>query len=187
MTSHDESERYPEAELAFTAPEAIGRARIREFERPGCPGQRGMVFEDERGATTVGIRLDLPRESSLRDASPTSIEALSVLGALTRSLQSRNLQAQLIGGERGLEALLVSRHICAGEERPDLRTLVAEISEVLEGIATALEARGQELVDRILDRTAPQYVGVLKDLKPLNPLIVPTFDEAQRDRMMKRS
>jgi hypothetical protein len=188
MTTHDAPDSYDESGLSFTTTETMGQARIREFERPGCAGQRGVVLEDERRGTTVGVRLDLTPNAPLRDVSPTSMDALAFLGALTRVLQSRNLQAQLIGGEHGLEAVLVSRHICGSDQRPDLRTHVAEISEVIEGIESSLHGRGQELIDSILNRTAPLHVGVLKDLRPaIGRIIVPTFDEAQRDRMMNRS
>jgi hypothetical protein len=116
------------------------------------------------------------------------MDALAFLGALTRSLQSRKLQAQLIAGEHGLEAVLVSRHICRADERSDLGAHVEEIAAVLEGISASLHARGQELIDHVLDRTAPLYAGVMKDLRqPPSGLIVPTFDEEQRDRMMRRS
>lgn len=192
MTTHDWSnqdapEMMKEAGLSLKATESTDRGRIHEFERLGCPDQRGVVLDDERYGITVGIRLELPEGAPMRNASPMSMEALAFLGALSRSLQARGLQAQLITGQQGLEAVLVSRHICGGGDRPNFRQHVAEISEVIEGISPSLHARGQELVERILDRTVPLHAGVLRDLRPTSPLVVPTFDEAQRDRMMEKS
>lgn len=192
MTTHDWAnqdvpEMLKEAGLSLKATESMEGVRIHEFERPGCPDQRGVVLGDERRGITVGIRLELPEGASLRNASPTSMEALALLGALSRSLQARGLQAQLLTGQQGLEAVLVSRHLCGGGGRPDLRQHIADIAEVIEGISPSIHARGEELVERILDRTTLLHAGVLKELKPVSPLVVPTFDETQRDRMMKKS
>ena len=176
-----------EARLAYTASPLVGQRRVYEFERPGRADQRGVLVDDGRHGITVGVRLDLMPGDSLRNADPKSIDALALLGALTRSLYSRGLHSQLLTGTKGVEGILVSKHICAGENGFDIGEEIASISDAIEAISLSLQAKGTERLRQILHRTATLHVGVLSDIKTPSGLVVPTFDEAQRDRMMKTS
>ena len=152
MATHDASERFGEPWFITTT--AIRRGGSYELARPGRPDQRVVVNEGERRRMMVGILLELPTDAPLRGRSPTSMDALAVWGALTQSLQPRNLQAQLLTDEYGVHAVLVSRHLSGDEGTFDLRTHIADISAVIDDLAVSIRSSCQELVQRITERAA---------------------------------
>jgi hypothetical protein len=162
--------------------------RFYEFEIPDCGGRRGLVFEAKDKRLTVGIRLHFQEGCSLLRAAATSDVALSFLGALHFSLQSQALEAQLVTGAEGVEGVIITARACAEEaESPLVEEYINRVRSVVEALHPALKGEGRELIDRVLDAVRPQLAASPEEPTQPDALIVPTFNEEARDRMLGRT
>lgn len=177
-----------EAQIAVRESAETQGGLLHELEPSHCGGRRALVFDGKEKGVTVAVRVEIPEASSLRNQLATSLEALQLLGALTHSLQGHEADARLISGDRGLEAIMVSKRLCerAGDAAK-LSTHVNDIQDVVKEIEPALSYSGQTLIDSLLDRVGPRIADLGKDDSTEAAMIVPTFDEAARDRMMRQT
>ena len=156
-----------------------------EFEIPDCPGRRGLVFDARDKGINVGIRLDFQENSTLLRAAATSDAALSFLGALSLSLKSQALEAQLITGMEGVEGVMITARVCSAEAgSPIVKERINRIRSVVEALPPVLTEEGRELIDRVLAAVRPQLAASPEKPTVPDALIVPTFDEEARNRMM---
>jgi hypothetical protein len=161
---------------------------IHELSPSHCRGQKTLVFERKEGGITVAVRVDLPETSVLRNQSLTSSEALTLLGALTLALQQHEAEAKLIAGSQGLEAVMVSARLCDRQlEATALNDHVSRVQDIAQSLEPALAEESPVLVESILERVRPVFAAPTKEIVRDQPIIVPTFDEEARNRMMQQS
>lgn len=180
------SDLLEEAQISIRESTSTQGGQLYELEASHCGGRRALVFDSKEQGVTIAIRIELPQASSIRNRPATSAEALQLLGALTLSLQGRNSEARLVSGEQGVEAIMVSQQLCQRSiDAKSLSNYFSQLQEVVKEIETALALPGQALLDSIIGHVRPVIAEVIKDKSPQGAIVVPTFDEAERDRMMR--
>jgi hypothetical protein len=162
--------------------------RLHELDPAQYGGRQALVFESKDDGVTLAIRIEVPAASPLREEALTSTVALTFLGALTLALQGHKAEAKLISGGLGLEAVLVSRRLGDRElDAAGVGRLLQALQTLAQQVEPALAASGQDVVARILARVRPVKSDLTKQSLAAEPVIVPTFDQEARDRMMRRA
>jgi hypothetical protein len=156
---------------------------------PEAPGGPPAVAFAEPHGLTVGVRVELPPQCEMAGLAPTAERALKLLGAMMLGLSSQGMQVSPVGRYRGLEAVLLSLHVC-----PPLRDArrVREGFDRLRRTAHLVEAALKEPPDRILAalRHAAGVRGALLAVPERGSVAaVPSFDPevARRPRRRRRS
>jgi hypothetical protein len=176
-----------EAQIPVRESVEIQGGRLHELEPSHYCGRRALVFESKEKGITVAIRADIPEKSPLRDTQVTSNEALLLLGALTFSLQTQNVETKLINGQRGLEAFVLSSRLCEAESDPGtISRYLNRLQDIVQAIEPVLSLTGQTLIDRVIDAVRLHIAAPTKEVQRVEPVIVPTFDEEARNRMMQQ-
>lgn len=152
-------------------------------------GRKALVFDRKEGGITAAIRVELPESNALRGEALASPEALMLLGALTLALQGRNMDAKLVAGNDGLEAIMLSSHACHCDvDAASLRDKhLKQVSEVAQLVEPVLALKGTALIEGVLARVRPLVGALVKEELKDQPIVVPTFDEQQRSRMMQQA
>jgi hypothetical protein len=138
-------------------------------------GPEAVAFAEERGLT-LGVMLPLAPPCEIAGLAPTAERALRLLGAMMLGLQAQGLQVRPVARYRGLEALLLTAHLC-----PPLRgpRRVHEAFEGLRRTAHVLSAALLEPPDRLL--VAVRHAAGVRGLLAVStarraPVAVPSFD-----------
>jgi hypothetical protein len=142
---------------------------------PAPGGFEAVAFAEPHGLT-LGVKIALPPQCEMTGLAPTAERALKLLGSMMLGLSSQGLQVSPVGRYRGLEAVLLSLHVC-----PPLRD-PARLREGLDRLrrtAHLLEAALREPPDRILGalRHAAGVRGALVAVRERAKVAaVPSFD-----------
>jgi hypothetical protein len=135
---------------------------------------------------TVGLRLPLPAGCEMAGLAPTAERALKLLGAMTLALHAQGLQVSPVARYRGLEALLLSAHLC-----PPLRDprRVHAAFDALKRTAHLMARALAEPEDRIL--VALRHAAGVRGLLVAAPdrgavAAVPSFDPETAARPGRR-
>jgi hypothetical protein len=177
-----------EAQISILERASTQGGMLYELEPSQCGGRRGLVFDNKDKGVTVAVRIEIPEASPIRSRTTSSPEALQLLGALTLTLQGSNAEARLISGERGLEGVIVSQHLCPQSvDASNLGRYLNRLHELVKQIEPTLSLSGQMQTDSIFERVRSVIAEVRKDVPTETAVIVPTFDEAQRNRMMQQT
>ena len=176
-----------EAQIKVRESINVQGGKLHELEPAQWCGRRTLVFDEKEKGTTVAIRSEIPEMSPLRNIPVKSSESLTLLGALTFSLQTQDANVKLISGEQGLEAIMVSYRLCAREiDSATLYSHINRIQDIVQTVEPALSKSGRDLVDYVIERVQPQISAPTNEKLKANPVIVPTFDEEERNRMMQQ-
>ncbi|KRF02358.1 hypothetical protein ASG87_00050 [Frateuria sp. Soil773] len=188
-TGNDVRELLKGAEIAVTETVENRLGRLHQLDPSQWSGRRALVLDRKQGGITAAVRVELPGSSPLRGQALASPEALALLGALTLALQDRGMDAKLIAGGDGLEAVMLNSHACHCDVDADsLRDKhLKEVDEVARLVEPALAQKGTALATAILARVRPLVGALVKEELKAQPIVVPTFDEQERDRMMKQA
>jgi hypothetical protein len=159
------------------APRAAEEVGPTAFELGPLPagGLEAVAFAEERGLS-LGVRVPLAPPCEIAGLAPTAERALKLLGAMMLGLQAQGMQVSAVARYRGLEALLLTVHLCPplrGAER------VRAGFEALRRTAQALSRALAEPPDRVLVavRHAAGVQGLLAVSAPRHsPVAVPSFD-----------
>jgi len=177
-----------EAQLSIRERTETQGGLLHELEPAHCGGYRAIMFDNKEKGVTIAVRTELPPASQLRSQAPTSQEALSLLGALTLTLQGYGAEARLISGEQGLEAIMVSQRICDRALNADgLKQYLGQLQAIAEEVEPALSLNGQAQIEHVLVRVRPQYADLRQQETHEEAIVVPTFDEEARNRLMKQT
>jgi hypothetical protein len=189
MTTHDKygiEALFKQVQIETPRVTEIGAGRLYELEPTRCGGRQALVLDGKDKGITVALRQEVPENSPLRGEATTSTEALALLGALTAALRAQEVDAELIGGREGLEAVLLSRRLCAREPDADkLNEHLDRLQEIAEALEPALTLSGRAAIDGVLARVRPQLAASPEKIERRQAVIVPTFDEEARDRMLR--
>jgi len=176
-----------EAQIKVRESINVQGGKLHELEPAQWCGRRTLVFDEKEKGTTVAIRSEIPEMSPLRNMSMESPESLTLLGVLTFSLQTQDADVKLISGEQGLEAIMVSHRLCAREiDSATLCHHINRIQDIVQTVEPALSKSGQDLIDYVIEHVQPQISAPTQAELKTNPVIVPTFDEKERNRMMQQ-
>lgn len=176
-----------ETQIAIAESIAVQGGKIHALEPAQWCGRRTLVFDEKGKGITVAIRSELPEMSPLRNVSLTSQEALLLLGALNYSLQAHDADTKLVGGNQGLEAILISRRLCESEiDSSTLSHHLNQIQDIIQSIEPVLSLSGQVLIDSVIEHVRPVISAQTNEALKAEPMIVPTFDEEARNRMMQQ-
>jgi hypothetical protein len=151
-------------------------------------GPEAVAFTEPRGVT-LGLKVPLPPQCEMAGLAPTAERALKLLGTMMLGLQSQGMQASPVARYRGLEAVLLSLHLCPPLRDPArLRAGFERLRRTAHLLANAL----QEPPDRILTalRHAAGVRGALVAVPDRGAVAaVPTFDLdlARRPRRRPRA
>jgi len=178
-----------EAGIAVRESTEMERGSLYEVEPAQCGGRRALVFDGKEKGVTVAVRADIPEQAALRHETLGSVESLALLGALSLALQGHDAQPHLLGGERGLEAVMVSGRLCEREANPDsVHQELGRLEGIVASLEPALTLSGEALREAVLTRVRPSVAGLVSEMSDgERPMIVPTFDEEARDRMMRQA
>jgi len=149
---------------------------------PLVPGGPEAVAFVEAQGLTLGLKLALPPQCEMAGLAPSAERALKLLGAMMLGLSSQGMQVSPVARYRGLEAVLISAHLC-----PPLRAAarVREGFDRLRRTAHVLAKALQEPPDRILTalRHAAGVRGVLSAAPERGAVAaVPSFESSGRKR-----
>jgi hypothetical protein len=111
---------------------------------PGGP--EALAFAEAHGAT-LAVRIALPPQCEMAGLAPVAERALKMLGAMTLGLAAQGMQASPVARYRGIEAVLVSLHLCVPPREP---ARVREAMDRLRATARLLARALLEPPDRIL-------------------------------------
>jgi hypothetical protein len=141
----------------------------------GPAGPEAVAFAETHGLT-LGVKVPLPPQCEMAGLAPTAERALKLLGAMMLGLSAQGLQVSPVARYRGLEAVLLSLHVC-----PPLRdpARVREGLDRLRRTGQLLAAALQEPPDRILTalRHAAGVRGALLAVPERGKVAaVPSFD-----------
>lgn len=177
-----------EANIAIRETIDVQSGKLHELEPAEHCGRRALVFEDGENGVTIGIRVELPQTSSLRNIPASSTESLTLLGAITFSLQGHNAHAKLLSGKQGLEAIMVSRQVCeSGLDSSALSEYLELIEAVAQSIEPALALSAPASIEAVLEHVRPVVSAPESEILNVEPVIVPTFDEEARNQMMQKT
>ena len=184
----DLNEMLEQAQISISERASTQGGMLYELEPSQCGGRRALVFDNKDKGVTVAVRIEIPKASPIRNRTTASPEALQLLGALTQTLQGSNAEARLVTGARGLEAVMVSQHLCPPSvDASSLGRYLNRVHELVNQIEPALSLSGQTQIDNIFERLRSVVAEVRKEQLTETPVIVPTFDEAQRNRLMEQT
>ena len=174
------------ADLGISAgsPEVDPRGATLTFEKEGA--HRGMYYAHADGDFTVGSEAPVPAHSHLRQLPATSPEALQLLGALTLQLASVGTTAHLLSDSTGLTGVLLSRRLCGhAADSKGVDETTTQLTELAVGLASNL-AQTDDVGSLVREFQPGLQIGTFSTVEE-RPPVIPTFDEAQRDRMMSEA
>ncbi|MFS8085545.1 MAG: hypothetical protein ACMG6H_07930 [Acidobacteriota bacterium] len=182
------SQLLKEAQISIRESAETQGGVLHQLEPAHCGGRRALVFDGKEKGVTIAIRVELPDASSLRNQPVTSPEVLQLLGALTQALQGHDAEARLVGGDRGLEAVMVSKRLCESSlDAERISERLNDMQDVVKEIEPALLLSGQTLIATIIARVGPVIADLSKEESTEEAVIVPSFNEEARDRMMSQT
>lgn len=178
-----------DADVAITETVENRLGQLHALDPAQWSGRKALVFDRKEGGITAAVRIELPESNALRGEALTSPESLVLLGALTLALQGRNMDAKLVAGSDGLEAVMLGSHVCQCDvDAASLRDRhLKQVSDVAQLVEPALALKGTALIESVLARVRPLVGALVKEELKDQPIVVPTFDEQQRSRMMQQA
>jgi hypothetical protein len=135
---------------------------------------------------TLGLKLPLPAGCEMAGLAPTAERALKLLGAMTLGLHAQGLQVSPVARYRGLEAVLLTAHLCPPLRDP--RRVHAAFDTLKRTAHLVARALG-EPEDRIL--VALRHAAGVRGLLAVAPdrgavVAVPSFDPEVARRPRRR-
>jgi hypothetical protein len=158
-----------------------------EATASGLAPQSLVVFQSQNEGMHLGLKVGIPGNSALANQKPYSEPVLLALGALTVALSPLGLRADLLSGPDGAQALLIVAHACETKDPAVIRGKLVTLRSVSARIAEALVAPGADLVRVIRTSLGVRGFAQKWHTAGREASVVPTFDTAVRDRMMRET
>ena len=153
---------------------------------PGPPEGEGWIASSTH-SLELAVRVPLPEGWDLAGAQPSTDRVLQVLGALNLGVQSQGLRVAPLAHVRGLEAFVVSRHLCrdllsAQRLQEDLLALTATAGRV----AQALTEPSARLLVAVRKAAGARHAAPRRQERRATPETIPTFDLDAMEQMAER-
>jgi len=160
-----------------------GGRQVVELESEGSA--RASLVDTEDGML-LALRIALPAGSPLVGQALHTEPTLLALGRLTLALGSQGMAASFMTGSQGIEALMLSTHLCHTDNSAHLTARFHRLHDVAAQVMPVLIGKDTSTLSALLPGGqfgAPQVVskGARK------PFIVATFDSNMRGQMLERS
>jgi hypothetical protein len=158
-----------------------------EATASGLAPQSLVVFQSQDEGMHLGLKVGIPGNSALANQKAYSEPVLLALGALTVGLSSLGLRADLLSGPDGVQAFLIVAHACETKDPAVIRGKLATLRSVGARIAEALAASAADLVGALRTSLGVRGFAPKWHTAGREASVVPTFDTAVRDRMMRET
>jgi hypothetical protein len=162
-------------------------ANVVEASAPGLAPQSLVVFQSQDEGMHLGLKVGIPANSALVNQKPYSDSVLLALGALTVGLGPLGLRAELLSGSEGAEGFLIIAHACDPKDPAVLRSRLVSLRSVSTRISEALAVPSADLVAALRASLGVRGFTEKWHTSGREAVVVPTFDTAVRDRMMKET
>lgn len=166
---------------------SIQGVNVVEATAPGLAPQSLVVFQSQDDGMQLGLKVPFSADSALANQKPSSEAVLAALGAIAVGLSPLGLRADLLSGPDGTRAILIVAHVCETKDPAVIRVKLATLRSVSTRIAEALAAPGADLVRAIRASLGVQGFTQKWHTSGREAVTVPTFDTAERDRMMRET
>jgi hypothetical protein len=176
-----------EAQIAIGETTEMQSGSIHELDSSQCRGRRALVFDRKDGGFTIAVRVELPATNTVRGKPVTSSEALELLGGLTLTLQQHDAEAKLMEGGNGVEAVMLSSRVCERNvDAASLNDRLNRLQDIAASVESAIGAPAADVIGRLFEEVRPSVAAPTKEPVRVPPIVVPTFDEEARNRMMQQ-
>jgi hypothetical protein len=177
---------FAAAQVELREGEDIDAGRLYEFAPADLEDARGFaVLGDDE--THLGIRIDLPNDSALFGKPHSDSEALLALGAITAAFAGERISARLVSGGQGIEGVLLTTRRCGRLDHKEHQASSEALIDAARSLHLEISAGPTAtLFDRLAQRRTPADSDLLEVELGDQPEIVPTYDPATRDRLLRR-
>jgi hypothetical protein len=166
---------------------SVQGVNVVEATVPGLGPQSLVVHESQDEGMQIGLKVAFPADSALANQKPSSEQVLVALGAIAVGLSPLGLRADLLTGADGTRGILIVAHICEAKDPAVIRAKLATLRSIGIRIAEALVASGPDLLRAIRASLGIRGFTQKWQASGREAVVVPTFDTAERDRMMRET
>jgi len=135
----------------------------------------------------LGLKVAFPADSALANQKPSSEPVLVALGAIAVGLSPLGLRADLLTRSEGTRGVLIVAHICEAKDPAIIRAKLATLRSVSAKLAAAFALPGPDHLRAIQSSLGVRGFTQKWHASGREAVIVPTFDTAERDRMMRET
>lgn len=175
-----------DAGLRVSQRSSVACGEVLEVEGPGIAAQSLAIFTSAHEGLQVGAKVTPPECSKLKGTSPTSDQALLLLGALSSALSARKLNVQSQMGANGFESYMITAHLCDDSSAAEIAKTIHEVQNAAQEIETAFSSEGDFKTRILLLGRVSAYAPKLQAVEA-TAAVVPSFDTRVRDQLMKKA
>lgn len=164
---------------------SVQGVNVVEATVPGLGPQSLVLHQSQDDGMQLGLKVPFPADSLLANQKSTAELVLLVLGAIAVGLSPMGLRADLLTGSEGTRGILVVAHLCDTRDPAVIRARLATLRSVCAQIAAALASPSPDVLKAIQASLGVRGFSQKWHAAGREAVIVPTFDTAERDRMMR--